>query len=489
MTPNILFILTDDQGAWALGAAGNREIRTPHLDRLAADGLRLENCLCASPVCSPARATLLTGRIPSQHGVHDWIRQGNLDERDLAGLEGHAFAGDARAIDYLHGQPALTDFLAAGGYTCGISGKWHLGDSLHPQKSFSYWQVVPYGGSDYFNGPMIVDGRVRLEPRYLTDAITDNALAFLEQQAGREQPFYLSVCYTAPHSPWDAAQHPADLRGLYADCPFESVPELPAHPWAINSAPRGTGERRRELLTGYYAAISGVDRGVGRLLAWLDEHGLREDTLVVFTSDNGMNMGHHGLWGKGNATFPANMYEESVKIPAIFSHPGSLPGGAVSDALLSHYDFMPTLLDYVGLPNPEAERLPGRSFAPLLRGEALEERESLVVFDEYGPTRMIRTRRWKYIHRYPYGPHELYDLETDPGEQHNRIADSGTIETAAALSHELAEWFARYADPRLDGSREAVTGKGQLDLAGAAGSGHPAYGADWWYVDEEGRRR
>ena len=174
--PNILFILTDDQGAWAMGCAGNGEIRTPNLDRLAATGIRFENFFCVSPVCSPARASILTGRIPSQHGVHDWLRAGN-------------HIGEGALTEYLAGQPGYTDYLAAASYTCGISGKWHLGDSHHPQKGFSYWEVHATGGGPYYGAPMIRDGELAREPAYVTDKITDNALAFLEQEAGAEAPF------------------------------------------------------------------------------------------------------------------------------------------------------------------------------------------------------------------------------------------------------------------------------------------------------------
>jgi choline-sulfatase len=488
--PNIILILTDDQGCWALGAAGNREIITPNLDRLAQTGLYCDHFFCASPVCSPARASLLTGRIPSQHGVHDWIRRGNLTGPLAEELGRHNFGADDAAIEYLRGMTAYTDILAQDGYICGLAGKWHLGDTLNPQKGFSFWRVVPYGGSAYFNAPFLLDGKVVYDPRYLTDAITDHALEFLEQRAGQPEPFYLSVHYTAPHSPWDADQHPAELRELYRGCPFESVPELPVHPRQINSAPRGTGERRRELLTGYYAAISGVDRGVGQILDWLEARGLREDTLIIFTSDNGMNMGHHGCWGKGNATFPQNMWDTSVKVPAIFSQPGCVPQGTVSSDLLSHYDLFPTLLDLLGLGHSASTPLPGRSFAPLLRGQPLDAADSaVVIFDEYGPTRMIRTREWKYIHRYPYGPHELYHLASDPAEAHNIIADLSTIDTAASLKTRLDAWFAHYADPRLDGSREAVYGKGQLDLPGPAGEGRKAFSDDWYYIDANGNRR
>ncbi|OQA40262.1 MAG: Arylsulfatase [Chloroflexi bacterium ADurb.Bin325] len=222
--PNILFILADDQGAWALGCAGNSEIRTPNLDRLAATGTRCENFFCASPVCSPARASILTGRIPSQHGVHDWLRAGN-------------YAAEGPSVEYLQGQPGYTDFLAAAGYTCGLSGKWHLGDSYRAQKGFSYWAVHATGGGPYYGAPMIGgpllrpeavrEGELYAEPRYVTDVITDNALAFLETQAGAGRPFYLGVHYTAPHSPWDRDNHPTELYdGYRRDCPFESIPRL-----------------------------------------------------------------------------------------------------------------------------------------------------------------------------------------------------------------------------------------------------------------------
>src|SRR5512142_306248 len=164
--PNIVLVLTDDQGAWALGCAGNPEIRTPHIDALAQRGIRFENFFCASPVCSPARASLLTGRMPSAHGVHDWLKRGNLVTPP--GLPN--FTGDDRAIEYLHGMRAYTETLAEAGYRCGLSGKWHLGDSLQPQKGFTYWNVFPYGYCDqYYHPAMIQDGQVRKVSGYLTD--------------------------------------------------------------------------------------------------------------------------------------------------------------------------------------------------------------------------------------------------------------------------------------------------------------------------------
>ncbi|SHE12522.1 Arylsulfatase [Chlamydia abortus] len=454
--PNILFILSDDQGAWALGCAGNDEIRTPQLDRLAAEGMRFTNFFCTSPVCSPARASLLTGRIPSQHGVHDWIRGGSVGERP---------------IEYLQGQKAYTEILAENGYLCGLSGKWHLGDSVRPQKGFTHWYVHQTGGSEYYNAPMIRDGKPINEPGYLTDVITDDALQFLEAQDG-SRPFYLSVHYTAPHSPW-IDNHPQEVVDSYDDCEFKSCPQEPKHPWAIKTAP--WADNQKENLKGYFAAVTEMDRNIGRILDKLEEKRLRGSTLVCFLSDNGFNCGHHGIWGKGNGTFPQNMYDTSVKVPAIFSHPGRIPQGAVCDALVSGYDIMPTLLEYVGMEYTEADGLPGSSFLKQLLGEEDGSREPVVVFDEYGPVRMIRTREWKYIHRYPYGPHELYDLVNDPGERHNLIGSREAEDQRIALKRQLEQWFVRYADPALDGTREPVSGLGQLDLAGTAGEGRKAY--------------
>lgn len=479
--PNIMVILTDDQGYWAMGCAGNTEMRTPHLDRLAASGIRFEDFFCASPVCSPARASLLTGRIPSQHGVHDWIRAGNCrSELEKGG----------RLIEYLEGMIGYTDILAANGYICGLSGKWHMGDSHHPQKSFTFWETHARGGGPYYNAPMIHDGKEYSAPGYVTDVITDNALRFLRERYQDDRPFYLSVHYTAPHSPWDREHHPKELYDdYYNHCPFKSTPDVPMHPWQVSSAPYGDAENRRPILSGYFAAVTAMDANVGRLLDDLEAHGLRENTLIFFTSDNGMNMGHHGIYGKGNGTFPQNMYDTSVKVPAIISRPGHVPQGVVNNDLLSHYDWMPTLLDYLGLKNPEANKLPGHSFAHLLRGESGQSREEIVIYDEYGPVRMIRDRRWKYVHRYPYGPHELYDLANDPDEERNLYGHQEYQGKVEEMKARLEEWFVRYADPRFDGVREPVTGRGQLGLAGLAGKGENNFAGDWYYLSDGSKIR
>ena len=194
-----------------------------------------------------------------------------------------------------------------------------------------------------------------------------------------------------------------------------------------------------------------MDSGVGRLLDRLEALGIRDDTLVVFLSDNGFSCGQHGFWGKGNGTSPRNMYEESIKVPAIFSQPGRIPQGSVQSAMVSAYDFMPTLLDYLGLPIPDDRNLPGSGFAPILEGRPMPGRDHVVVYDEYGPVRMVRTDRWKYCYRHSYGPDELFDLANDPGERENLAGDPGQQRRIAEMRAMLDDWFARYAEPGRDG--------------------------------------
>ena len=204
---------------------------------------------------------------------------------------------------------------------------------------------------------------------------------------------------------------------------------------------------RRETITGYFTAITAMDRAIGRLIDKLDE--LAPNTIVIFTSDNGFNMRHHGILGNG--TFPLNMYEESVKVPFIVRLPRRFAEhhfskSVVNYDLLSHYDFMPTILDYLGLENPLADRLPGSSFAAILRGEKPPQNkmdEQIVICDEYGPNRMLRTREWKYIQRYPDGQSEpkceLYCLAKDPREHQNLIDNHRYREVQ--LERRLSQWF------------------------------------------------
>lgn len=457
---NIIFILSDDQGAWAMGCAGNREIITPNLDRLAEEGMRFENFFCASPVCSPARASLLTGRVPSQHGIHDWLRDDNQKQE---------------TIEYLKGQRAYTDILSENGYVCGLSGKWHLGDSATPQKHFTHWFAHKSGGGPYYGAHIYKEGNLISESRYVTDVITDDAISFMEEYANK-QPFYLQVGYTAPHAPW-LNNHPKEYTDMYQDCPFESCPAEPEHPDSIFLT-REVHQNLRDNQIGYYAATTAMDANIGRIMDELDRLGIREETLVVFSSDNGFSCGHHGFWGKGNGTFPINLYESSVKVPFIASHPGIIQAGVVKDALVSAYDFMPTLLEYLGIDYEADQKLPGKSFSNALLGQVFEQDDHVVVLDEYGPNRMIRGKRYKYIKRYPFGPNELYDLQEDPGETYNLLLTPQGEKIEAVMNAQLEEWFLHYVDPQIDGAKEAVFGSGQINLAGMWANGEKSHSCD-----------
>src|SRR5665213_3866045 len=254
--PNVLFILSDDQGFWALGCAGNSEIRTPNLDRLAHSGIRFDNFFCTSPVCSPARPSLMTGGIPSQHGVHDWVRVGSVGEN---------------RVDYLAGQTLVTDVVAADGYRCGLVGKWHLGASDVPRPEFVTWFAHQSGMGPYYGAPMIEHGRPVVVAEYLSDALAAHAIDFVRDEAPRSDPFWLYLTFTAPHYLW-LDSHPKAFTDLYADCAFESCPQEPPHPWFAGGKPaieRGQRERRESLI-GYFAAVSAMDAAIGRVLDELD---------------------------------------------------------------------------------------------------------------------------------------------------------------------------------------------------------------------------
>lgn len=451
--PNVIVIVSDDQGPWALGCAGNHEIHTPVLDDLAARGVRLDRFFCASPVCSPARASLLTGRIPSAHGVHDY-------------LDGAHAGPDSR--DHLDGLPTLTDALADAGYRLGLSGKWHLGASDVPRRGFVHWYALHGGGSPYRDAVLYRDGVAEQVTDYLTDVIADDAVDFIDAEQQHEAPFFLALNFTAPHKPF-AGQHPQRFTDLYRDSAFTTCPQEELHPWlqTLDGAPIGGEADTREALIGYFAAVTAMDAAIGRVLERLRVHGIEEDTIVVFLSDNGFSCGQHGFWGKGNGTFPMNMYDESVMVPFIVSAPGRLPQGVVSDRLLSAYDLPATLLELIGADPAPFETGPGRSFAPLLRGDpavggadAPDER-AVVVHTEYGPVRMIRTGDRKYVHRHPYGPHEFYDLSVDPRERDNLVADPDRADEVSRMRRMLHDWFAEYATEPFDGAGLPVFGAGQ----------------------------
>ncbi|MGP4917255.1 sulfatase-like hydrolase/transferase [Brachybacterium tyrofermentans] len=466
-TPNVLLLVTDDQGAWALGSR-MPELRTPTLDRLQREGRTFEQFFCASPVCSPARASLTTGRMPSAHGVHDWLRPEALARTD-APLR--PFEPDF--LEGLPGADSLGAMFSRHGYRCGMTGKWHLGSAASPAEGFEYWYAHQLGGGPYYDAPIWqqADGtgipassaQPGTEPAYLTDAITERALDFLGMTEADDRPFFLQVNWTAPHDPWFDGNHPADLLDLYAETDFPSVPQPPPHPWFVPENFPRAGADRHGALAGYCAALSGVDRSIEALLAQLERSGLLEDTIVVFTSDNGFSCGHHGIWGKGNATTPLNLWEPSITVPLIVRWPGHVPAGTRDRTPTSATGLLETLAELTGAVPLEDPLRAGRSFAARVvggRGSPGLGDETIVIHDEYGAHRMIRTDGWKLVVRRE-GPTELYHLQDDPGEERDLSHDAAHAGRRRALADDLTSWFAAHETPALSGWDTAVDGAGQ----------------------------
>lgn len=445
--PNILLFVTDDHGRWALPCYGSREIAAPAFDRLASEGVRFDNAFTPCPVCSPARACLLTGRTPSQVGIHDWIQEN---------------AADIRPRRWLADEVTLGQLLRDAGYRCGLSGKWHLGQSEQPHPGFDYWFGMLHGQHSHHGKCTFGDNGVLTDFQGNREQIvTDHAIRFLEQSAGARQsarePWFLHVGYTATHSPYHT-QDPAYLA-RYEGASFDDIPRPAPHPWFHSAALHGRSseaEHLKQFYRGYYAAVSNIDDGIGRLLEHLESSGQLENTLVIYVSDHGCALGHQGIWGKGNSTRPLNVLETSIRVPLLMRWPRRLPGGAVVERCVDHYDLFQMLCEVGGVDLSRgasgARAYPGRSPLALAEGRDVPDWDD-ARFAEYGELRMIRTPDWKWVRRWPDGPHELFDLSADPLEERNLADDPAHAATRARLDRRLETFYARHSDAAKSGLR------------------------------------
>lgn len=454
--PNVIFILTDNQSAWTLGCYGNKDIRTPNLDRLAAEGMRFDRCFTSNAVCSPTRATYLTGLMPSQHGVHSYL--------------GAALTGPAAGYT-LQEFRTLPRILHEAGYTCGLAGKWHLGGGLQPQDGFTFWVTKPGGHTDtFYDAEVIENGEVRKEPTYLTDFWTQHAVRFIEQS--KDRPFFLYLPYNGPYGLGRWLTQPGRGRHVadYADQELRCFPREPVHEW-LRANRRFVGDLT--AMRRYSEEITGVDDGVGTVMATLERLGLGDHTLVVFTADQGLAGGHHGFWGMADHGRPLNTFDAALHIPLIWRFPGRIRAGTTCDLLVSNYDFMRTLLSYLGLADRMAKspESPGRDYSDALRGRTVSWDQA--VFYEYENSRMIRTDRWKLTRRFPDGPDELYDLLEDAGEKRNLFGKQGHADVQGRLQRRLDTFFERYADPRYD-LWKGGTSKAPFAVMGNRRSSRPA---------------
>ncbi len=434
--PNVVLIMTDNHGAWSLGCYGNPDIRTPNIDSLARQGVLFTRCYSSNAVCSPTRATFLTGLLPSQHGVHSWLVGGRLQ----MGPEAKSTFEEFRS---------LPEILADEGYVCGLSGKWHLGDNLHPQEGFSFWVTKPHGATaSLYHSQVIENGSVSRVEGYSTDYWTRRGVEFITES--KDRPFFLFLAYNGPygHSPPMAHAAQNGHAAYYADQPLTSFPRAKVHPWLIHDQ-KLVGNL--EALRSYAAEVSGVDDGVGQVLQALEDLGLSERTLVIFTADQGFACGHGGFWGMGAHTRPLTAYDWTMHIPLIFRHRGRIPPDRKSDLMTSNYDLLPSVLAYLGLADktPDDPKGPGRDYSAVLAGRSIPTWQD-VVFYEYQNVRSVRTTEWKYVERFRQEPNELYHLVDDPEEKTNLIDQPKTAEVQKDLRDRLHAFFERYADPQYD---------------------------------------
>ncbi|MDJ0929291.1 MAG: sulfatase-like hydrolase/transferase [Gammaproteobacteria bacterium] len=449
---NLLLIVTDNQSPGLLGAYGNPDIRTPNIDRLAEQGLLFEQAYATSGVCSPTRATLLTGLLPSQTGVHN-------------GLPGRYKVANWSAIEEFRNLPQT---LADAGYRTGLVGKYHLGDHRNPQLGFKYWVTFRGGHTESFVDMDVNDNGTMLNVaelgQHVTDYWTTQAVRFLEQQ-NDERPFFLMLSYNGPYILPPTVNRPAIGRHAqyYAANP-PAMPQRPVHgylrEWAKTmrmpvDVTGGTyawaaidALNNQQAMNRIAAEMTLVDDGVGAVMVALQARGLADNTLVVFLSDQGSAYGQLGLWGNSSWGAPAPAYRANMQIPLIFFHRGEIPAGERRELMIDEFDLFPTLLDYLGFGDRVIANTPGQSFAPVLRGDGMAWDNT--VFFEYIDTRVIQTSDWKYTKRFLAEPNELYDLSTDPGETRNLVDDPAYGEVVVRLDRRLTEFFDRHADPRFD---------------------------------------
>ena len=414
-SPNLLVIFSDDHRADHLGITGAVPfLQTPALDALASDGIRFDRAYVTTALCSPSRATLLTGQYASRHGV-----QNNLSA-------------------WTPGTPSFFDYLAAAGYRCAYIGKWHMPGDLPDLPGVERFVTftIEEGQGVYRDCPLIIDGVETERPgTYVSTDLTDLALQWLaESDDGR--PYCLVVAHKAVHHEFEP---PDDLLGTYDDVDIDLPDEAFTYQTLLDrNVWEGTAGRLQTSYRRYCETLLGLDREIDRLVAQASD-----DTVVIYTSDNGYSWGEHVLTGKRWA------YDDNIRVPFIVRWPDGIASpGTVIDEPVLNADIAPTLLDLAGVPIPAA--MQGRSIAPLLRGEPVEWRDE--VFYEYfadfpyqvPPSQAVRTDRWLYV-EYDRGlAPELYDTVADPEQHVNLIEHPAYAATRQELSQRLAELRREY---------------------------------------------
>ena len=440
--PNIVFVITDDQRWDYLGLAGHPVLKTPNIDRIGREGVWMKNCFTTTPLCSPSRASFLTGRYPHSHGVTN---------------------NDRLGLDVLsHRLLTWPRQLREAGYETAFIGKWHMGldDSRRP--GFDHW-VSFKGQGAYIDGVANENGLRRQLTGYMTDYLNQQAVAFIRRP--RSRPFALVLSQKAVHSPFLPASRHDDL---YQDFSFE-IPavsresiegkrmltrKVPPIRWyefeGIGPEPgesrRGRGRDPVSVVRDQLRSLASIDEGVGEIMQLLADLGKLDDTVIVYTSDNGFLMGEHERFNDKRWA-----YDPSIRIPMVIRYPRLIRSGSVRDQLVLNIDLAPTLMELAGV--TPLEPMQGVSMVPILQDAEAPWRDAILAeyFLEKVARRVpswqcVRSERWKYI-RYTGESEafdELYDLEADPGELWNLAGDSGSRENLLEMRRRLDELLEQF---------------------------------------------
>ena len=433
---NVILILSDDHRYDFMGFHPDspKFLETPHLDRMAREGVHLANAFVSTSLCSPSRASVLTGQYMHRHCVVD-------NQRPVP-----------------DGTQFFPSVLQKTGYQTAFVGKWHMGhDHDDPRPGFHHW--VSFRGQGTYNDPELnINGQRKRFEGYTTDVLTDQAIQWLKTQKGKQEPFFLYLSYKAVHYPFQPAPR---HQGRYADEPIDYPETMANTERNYQTQPHWVRERRYsihgidhmetgafdkdpvpnfdDLYHQYCEAVHGLDENVGRVLTHLDESGLSEDTLVLYMGDNGFALGEHGFYDKRDA------FEESIRVPMLAWAPGHLKPGMTVDAMVQNIDLAPTILQACGAVAPESMGIDGASFWPLLQGQKVGWRDHILYeyhwewnFPATPTTFAIRTDRHKFIFYHGvWDANGLYDLETDPHERHNLLKVPAYQELAKQLESQL----------------------------------------------------
>lgn len=441
--------MSDDHAAHAISAYGSRINETPNLDRIANDGMRLDNCFCTNSICAPSRAAILTGKYNHMNGVRTLHE--NIDAS----------------------QQHVAKILQENNYQTAMIGKWHLGHGGNSNPTgFDYWNIFP-GQGEYHDPVMIEMGEKKKFSGYATDITVDLCLDWLDER-DEDRPFFMMCHHKAPHRPWmpdEKHMHlyedidipePETFNDDYATRTYaaqgaEMRVDRDLTAWDVKGEPPeglSSAERKswyyQRYIKDYLRCIASIDDNVGRLLDYLDEKGLTEDTIVIYTSDQGFFLGDHGWYDK------RFMYEESLRMPFLIRYPKGIKAGTTQNAFALNVDFAQTFLDYAGIEAPED--MQGTSLRPILEGETPADWQSSMYYRywehmsehnvpaHYG----VRTHQYKLICYYGEGlgvpgakdikmdpEWELYDLEKDPNELNNVYSNPDYQEVIEKLKEEL----------------------------------------------------